>query len=48
MSCRNIVMSKSIIELMKLKLKSKSKLIEKDHFKNNNYTISCKKNKINI
>ena len=29
MSCRNIVMSKSVIELMKLKLKSKSKLIEK-------------------
>ena len=47
MSCRNIVMSKSIIELMKLKLKSKSKLIEKKiHFKNNNYTISCKKKSI--
>ncbi len=44
MSCRNIVMSKSIIELMKLKLKSKSKLTEKKiYFKCNNYTISCKK-----
>ena len=43
MSCRNIVMSKSVIELMKLKLKSKSKLIEKKiHFKNNNYTINYK------
>tara|TARA_B100000401_G_scaffold400334_1_gene312018 strand:- start:491 stop:673 length:183 start_codon:yes stop_codon:yes gene_type:complete len=37
-------MSKSIIELMKLKLKSKSKLTEKKiYFKCNNYTISCKK-----
>jgi len=44
MSCRDIVMSKSIIEIMKAKSKSKSKLIEKKiNFNNNNYIISSKK-----
>ncbi len=44
MSCRDILMSKNVIEKMKFNLKSKSKLIEKKpKFTINNYTISCKK-----
>ncbi len=44
MSCRDILMSKNVIEKMKLNLKSKSKLIEKKpNFTINNYTISSKK-----
>ena len=44
MSCGDITTSKKVIEIMRVKLKSKSKLIEKKvNFNNNNYTISCKK-----
>jgi hypothetical protein len=44
MCCGDITTSKKVIEIMRVKLKSKSKLIEKKvNFNNNNYTISCKK-----